>query len=138
MIAATQDLIRRYYSAFNAGDWERFFALLTDDVAHDINQGGRENGIAAFRKFIDRMNASYREQIVDIVIAVSADGQRAAAEYVVLGSYLKTDEGLPEAHGQTYRLPGGAFFDIREGRVARVTNYYNLQEWLRQVGGQPA
>lgn len=134
MTATTFDLISRYYNAFNSADWATFFALLTDDVAHDINQGGRETGIAAFRAFIDRMNVSYREQIVDIVISVSEDGKRAAAEYVVLGTYLKTDEGLPEAKGQTYRLPGGAFFEIRDGKVARVSNYYNLQDWLRQVG----
>jgi len=132
--AVAFELIRRYYAAFNAADWNSFFPLLTDDVAHDINQGGRETGIAAFRAFIDRMNVSYREQIVDIVVSVSQDGKRAAAEYVVLGTYLKTDEGLPEANGQTYRLPGGAFFDIRDGKVARVSNYYNLQDWLRQVG----
>jgi steroid delta-isomerase-like uncharacterized protein len=128
------ELIRRYYAAFNAGEWNTFSGLLTEDVAHDINQGGRESGLPAFRAFIDRMNVSYREQIVDIVISVSQDGRRAAAEYVVLGTYLKTDEGLPEAKGQTYRLPGGAFFDIRDGKVARVSNYYNLQDWLRQVG----
>ncbi len=128
------ELIRRYYAAFNAGDWERFFELLSEDVIHDLNQGPRETGKAAFRAFIDRMNASYREQIVDIVICMSADATRAAAEYVVLGTYLKTDEGLPPASGQTYRLSGGAFFELREGHIARVTNYYNLQEWQRQVG----
>lgn len=128
------DLIDRYYAAFNAGDWETFFTLLSDDVAHDINQGGRETGKDAFRAFIDRMNTSYREQIVDITVMCNADGSRAAAEYTVLGTYLKTDEGLPEANGQTYRLPGGAFFEIRDGKVARVTNYYNLQDWLHQVG----
>ena len=135
MTNPTTDLISRYYAAFNAGDWTTFFALLDDEVAHDINQGDRETGKAAFRAFIERMNASYREQIVDIVVMVNAEGTRAAAEYVVLGTYLKTDEGLPEAKGQTYRLPGGAFFDIRNGKVARVTNYYNLQDWLQQVGG---
>jgi steroid delta-isomerase-like uncharacterized protein len=133
-VAATLDLIRRYYAAFNARDWEGFFALLTEDVVHDLNQGARETGKAAFRAFIDRMNASYSEQIADISISVNADGTRAAAEYLVLGTYLKTDEGLPPASGQTYRLPGGAFFDIRDGAIARVTNYYNLQDWLRQVG----
>ena len=132
--AVAFELIRQYYAAFNAGDWNTFFGLLTDDVAHDINQGGRETGLAAFRAFIDRMNVSYREQIVDIIISVSQDGTRAAAEYIVLGTYLKTDEGLPEAKGQTYRLPGGAFFDLRNGKVARVSNYYNLQDWLHQVG----
>ena len=128
------ELIRQYYARFNAGDWEAFFALLTDDVAHDINQGERETGKAAFRAFIDRMNASYREQIVDIVIMSEPGGLRAAAEYLVLGSYLQTDESLPAAHGQTYRLPGGAFFELRGGKVARVSNFYNLQDWLRQVG----
>ncbi|MEQ8662527.1 MAG: isopropylmalate/homocitrate/citramalate synthase, partial [Gammaproteobacteria bacterium] len=51
------------------------------------------------------------------------------------GEYLATDEGLPAAHGQRYRLPAGAFFDVRDGRVARVTNYYNLPNWVDQVGG---
>ncbi|MGH8445728.1 MAG: ketosteroid isomerase-related protein [Solimonas sp.] len=126
-------LIERYYTAFNAGAWETFFGLLGDDVAHDINQGIRESGKDAFRAFIERMNRSYREQIVDIVVMVNADGTRAAAEYTVLGTYLVTDSGLPEARGQTYRLPGGAFFDLHGGKVARVSNYYNLEDWLKQV-----
>ena len=61
-------------------------------------------------------------------------GDRAAAEFVVNGTYLKTDEGLPEAKGQTYRLPAGTFFTIRDGKIARVTTYYNLSDWMRQVG----
>jgi steroid delta-isomerase-like uncharacterized protein len=131
----TRTLIADYYAAFNAGDMDRFLSMLTDDVAHDINQGGREAGREVFARFMQRMNRSYREQIVDIAIMVNEDGSRAAAEYVVLGKYLVADEGLPPAQGQSYRLPGGAFFEIREGLVARVTNYYNLEDWLKQVGG---
>jgi steroid delta-isomerase-like uncharacterized protein len=134
MSQATRQLLERYYAAFNAGDWNTFLGMLTEDVAHDVNQGAREVGRAAFAKFMERMNTSYSEQIADIVIMPGADGTRAAVEFTVLGTYLKTDEGLPEAHGQKYKLPGGAFFDIRDGKVARVTNYYNLQDWLKQVG----
>lgn len=130
----TTDLIHRYYAAFNAGDMSAFLGLLTDDVAHDINQGERQHGREAFGQFMQRMNSSYREQIVDLVVMPNADGTRAAAEFTVLGEYLKTDEGLPPATGQRYRLPAGAFFEIREGKVARISNYYNLQDWLRQVG----
>jgi steroid delta-isomerase-like uncharacterized protein len=129
-----RQLIERYYAAFNAGDMTAFLDMLAEDVVHDINQGGREAGKAAFRRFMERMNRSYREQILDISVMTNEDGTRAAAEFTVLGEYLKTDEGLPPAKGQTYRLPGGAFFEIRGGKVARVTNYYNLQDWLRQVG----
>lgn len=131
----TIDLIRRYYAAFNAGDMPAFLALLTDDVAHDINQGKRETGKAAFEKFMQHMNRCYREQLVDFAIMANEAGDRAAAEFVVLGEYLVTDEGLPPATGQRYRLPAGAFFDVRGGKVARVSNYYNLPDWIAQVGG---
>jgi steroid delta-isomerase-like uncharacterized protein len=131
--SSSETLIRRYYEAFNRGDMALFLSLLTEDVAHDINQGHRETGRDTFARFMDRMNGSYREQIRDLVIFASADGSRASAEFTVHGEYLKTDEGLPPARGQTYVLPAGAFFDIRDGKVARVTNYYNLQNWLKQV-----
>jgi steroid delta-isomerase-like uncharacterized protein len=126
-------LIENYYAAFNAGDMDTFLSLLTDDVIHDTNQGPRDIGKEYFKTFMDRMNTNYKEQLVDMVIMTTPEGDRAAAEFVVLGEYLKTDEGLPEAKGQKYRLPAGAFFDIRDGKVARITNYYNLEDWIRQV-----
>ncbi|MFT3790294.1 MAG: ketosteroid isomerase-related protein [Rudaea sp.] len=129
-------LIRRYYAAFNAGDWEGMLACLTDDVAHDINQGKRETGKSAFRAFLEHMERCYREQLRDIVVMAGEDGARAGAEFVVHGDYLVTDEGLPPARGQKYVLPAGAFFDVRDGRIARVTNYYNLPDWTAQVLGQ--
>ncbi len=127
------DTIRAYYDAFNRGDVEGFLALLADDVVHDINQGERQVGKEAFRAFLERMNRSYRERLADIVVLEGADGSRGAAEFVVHGEYLASDEGLPEARGQKYVLPAGAFFEIRDGKVARITNYYNLNDWIAQV-----
>jgi steroid delta-isomerase-like uncharacterized protein len=63
----------------------------------------------------------------------SEDGHRAAAEFNVRGVYKATDSGLPPATGQTYVLPAGTFFAVRDGRIARVTTYYNLTEWILQV-----
>lgn len=100
-----------------------------------INEGEREVGRERFRAFMLRINRSYRERLTDIVIFASEDGSRAAAEFVVNGTYLANDEGLPEAHGQTYVLPAGAFFDVRDGKIARVTNYYSLANWIAQVRG---
>lgn len=127
------ELVRAYYDAFNAGDREAMLALLTDDVVHDLNQGARETGQDAFRAFMARMDRSYSEQLRDVVVMTDASGTRAAAEYVVHGTYRADDEGLPQARGQAYVLPGGAFFELRDGRIARVTNYYNLGDWIAQV-----
>lgn len=127
------ELVQSYYDAFNRGDRDAMLELLTDDVAHDLNQGPREVGRDAFRAFLARMDRSYAEQLRDIAVMASADGTRAAAEYVVHGTYKADDEGLPPARGQTYVLPGGAFFEFAGGRLSRVTNYYNLQDWIDQV-----
>ncbi len=123
-----------YYAAFNRGDWDGMLALLDEAVVHDLNQGPRETGRAAFAAFMQRMARCYREQLHDIVVMVSPDGRRAAAEFVVHGEYIADDEGLPAAHGQRYVLAGGAFFELGGEGISRVSNYYNLQDWLEQVG----
>lgn len=131
-VAAVVAVVRAYYAAFNRGDWDGMCALLSEDVAHDLNQGERQLGREAFRRFLERMARSYREQLRDVAV-MTGTGGHAAAEYVVEGEYLATDEGLPPARGQRYVLPGGAFFEVQGGKIRRVTNYYNLTDWLRQV-----
>ena len=126
-------LIGRYYAAFNAGDGEAMLACLSDDVAHDINQGARQVGKAAFRAFLAHMDRCYREQLADIVVMANEEGTRAAAEFTVHGAYMADDEGLPPARGQTYVLPAGAFFDVAGGAISRVSVYYNLADWIAQV-----
>jgi len=49
------------------------------------------------------------------------------------GTYLATDSGLPEARGQSYVLPAGGFFSIRDGQISRIVTYYNLADWVAQV-----
>ncbi len=130
---STVEILRAYYDAFQKEDHEAMLSLLDPDVIHDINQGGRETGIEAFRAFLLRMKQCYHEQLENIVIMTSADGTRAAAEFVVHGTYLFADEGLPPAHGQKYVLPAGAFFHIANDKITRVSVYYNLPAWLHQV-----
>ena len=129
----TAALIRAYYAAFNRADFEGMIALLGDDIVHDANQGSRHAGKDWFRSFLAHMDRCYREQVVDLVVLTESSGTRAAAEFVIEGEYKVTDEGLPPARGQRYRLPVGAFFEVHDGLIRRVTNYYNLQDWIAQV-----
>lgn len=129
----TRNLILQYYNAFNQQDMPAFFELLDDDIIHDINQGHREVGKQKFALFMQKMNRCYKEQIKSLVIMINESGTHAAAEFIVDGEYIATDEGLPPASGQKYSLPAGSFFEIQAGKVKRVTTYYNLQDWINQV-----
>ncbi|MGD9861704.1 MAG: ketosteroid isomerase-related protein [Pseudodonghicola sp.] len=125
--------VKRYFDAFNAGDVPGMLDCLSDDVAHHVNEGQIRTGKEKFAEFCAHMSRCYREELTDMVIFEAEGGSRAAAEFIVNGTYLETDDGLPAARGQSYRLPGGSFFDLKDGKIARVTTYYNLADWIRQV-----
>jgi steroid delta-isomerase-like uncharacterized protein len=127
-------LIHAYFEAFNGRHESTLLGLLSDDVVHDINQGAREIGRDRFQDFLAHMNECYSEQVVDLVVMSDVTGNRFSTEYTVIGNYLKTDDGFPEASGQTYRLPAGTFFEVELGQIKRVTTYYNVREWLLQIG----
>lgn len=127
------ELLERYYAAFNRGDSAAMLELVADDVVHEPSQGAVREGKAEFEAFLDHMNRCYKEEVVDPIFLLSADGVHGAAEFMLNGTYLQTDGDLPAARGQTYRLRVGAFFLIREGKIARVSNHYSLADWLAQV-----
>ena len=123
------------FAAFNRDDTDAMLDELAEDVAHHVNEGEIRRGKDLFAAFNAHMTDCYAERLTDMVVFVNEDGSRAAAEFVVNGTYLKTDGALPEARGQTYVLPAGSFFTLKDGKIARVTTYYNLADWLRQVKG---
>ena len=125
--------IAAYYAAFNAGDRDGMLSCVTEDVEHRVNEGAVRHGRAKFAEFCSHMGVSYREELRDLVIFTTPDGTRGAAEFIVHGQYLQTDPGLPGARGQGYVLPAGAFFDLRGGKISRVTTFYNLSDWIAQV-----
>ncbi len=127
------DTIKRYFAAFNLGDTDTMLDCLSDDVAHHVNEGQIRVGREKFADFCAHMTRCYKEELTDMVLFEAQNGTRASAEYIVNGTYLATDEGLPDAANQTYRLPAGSFFDLKDGKITRVTTYYNLADWMHQV-----
>ena len=125
--------VEAYFAAFNAGDTEAMLACVAEDVAHHVNEGQVRRGKAAFGEFCAHMSRCYQEELTDMVIFSAEGGTRAAAEYIVNGTYLATDSGLPEANGQSYRLPAGSFFSLEGDKISRVVTYYNLADWVAQV-----
>ena len=128
-----ENLINNYYKAFNEKNFETMISYLSEDVVHDINQGGRFTGKKEFVNFMEDMNKYYDENLTNIKIMTHTNEGRAAAEFICNGVYKTTCPGLPEAKGQKYTLPVGCFFEIKENKISRVTNYYNMNDWLKQV-----
>jgi steroid delta-isomerase-like uncharacterized protein len=100
----TSALVLRFCAAYSRGDADGLLDCLAEDVVHDVNQGDREMGKAAFRAYITQHMRSYREEWRDVVVMSIDDGTRAAAEFSVHGVYQNAAPGLPAAQGQRYVL----------------------------------
>jgi steroid delta-isomerase-like uncharacterized protein len=133
----TNALVLRFCAAYNRADWAGMVDCLADDVVHDINQGEREAGKAAFRAYMEQHARSYREELRDVVVMSVDDGTRAAAEFSVHGVYQNAAPGLPAAQGQRYVLTAGVFFAINQGKIARFTPYYNQHDRMAQIARSP-
>ena len=79
------------------------------------------------------MDECYDEELKDLVLFQATLTERIAAEFTVHGYYKKTDCDLPPANNQHYILPAGAFLEIQNGKITRITTYYNLPLWISLV-----
>lgn len=126
-------IAEQYYQHFNAQNWEGMLALLSDDIRHEVNQGEPRIGVELYRAFLQHMDECYEEQLSDMVFFTEPGGNRVACEFTVNGTYKKTDGDLVPAKGQRYVLPAGAFLEVKDGKINRVTTYYNLPLWIKLV-----
>ena len=127
------DIVKEYYTHFNNKNWKGMLALLHEEVRHEPNQGDPRVGIEKFTEFMQMTDTSYEETLTDMVFFSETGNTRVAVEFTVNGIYKKGEEGFPQAHGQTYVLPAAAFLEVKEGKISRVTTYYNLPLWISLV-----
>lgn len=130
---SSNEIIQKYYDAFNNQNWEQMLKLVHPDIVHEPNQGESRTGKEAFSAFMADMDRCYSEELREIVIYSSSQPDKLAASFVVHGIYKQGDEGFPEAKGQTYVLPAAAFLEIKDGLISKVTTFYNLQQWIKLV-----
>ena len=129
----TRAVVQAYYVAFNNCNIDAMVAMVADDVIYDINQGERRQGKNRFHALCARMAHHYHDELKEILIMTADDGTRVDAEFNVCGTYNVTEPGLPVAAGQKYRLPAGTFFALHGEKITRISNYYNLTDWIMQV-----
>lgn len=127
------DIVKQYYIHFNNKNWNGMLDLLHTQIRHEPNQGDPRIGKEKFTEFLQMMEESYEETLTDMVFFSEPGNTRVAVEFIVNGIYKKGEEGLPEAHGQSYVLPAAAFLEVKEGKIIRVTTYYNLPHWISLV-----
>lgn len=123
--------------ALNRHDPEGFAdAFTADGVFVNVGLGSRVEGRDAIRDDIrDGLLATWGQVHVETLDVVLAEGV-FVKEWVMTGVHTGDAPGLP-ATGRPFRIRGVGVGRMREGRVGELTEYWNMAEFLGQVGLLP-
>ncbi|RJF89312.1 hypothetical protein D3874_21985 [Oleomonas cavernae] len=129
-------ILEGFYTAYANRDVDGMMQWVTDDIVEDISGIGFVRGAAEERAFLSGLFSSFPDldtRLVQIVI----DDHGASVEWSRRGTFEGTPfQGL-RANGRAFQLRGGAFFEFSDGRIRRITGYYDTAAFARDIGLLP-
>ena len=127
---------QEYLTAWNSRAGTRVAEWMTDDAVYeDVALGQTHAGRDAIAKFVDEASAFSSDYRFEPVSDFSTE-THYAAEWVMIGTHDGDGAGMP-ATGKPYRIRGVSVGTLRDGKIAQNRDYWNMAEFLVQIGVIP-
>jgi ketosteroid isomerase-like protein len=126
-VEAAEALVRKSFDLALAGRKEEYLALFTNDGVIEIpfNESGRTDdgfyrvysGSEALRRFVEESTSAESSiAMYDEVFTTSADAKV---------TFLECRGDVAMANGRSYRNRSVLKYELRDGKIARLKEYYN-------------
>lgn len=129
-------LVLDWTAAMDRHDPDAFAGFLDENcVFTNVGTGERLVGRAAVRQDLVDLLERWRDLHIEVVDLLVAEDSYAK-EWVMTGVHSGDMPGLP-ATGRPFRITGAGVGRIRNGKIVDVTEYWNLAQFLTEVGAFP-
>ncbi len=122
----------KWIAAWNSHNPDKMLPLFTDDIVYeDVAFGEVSHGNAELRKFF----LSEIEGVPDLELKLeraNIHGGHGTIEWTFSG----TDKGVYKT-GKKFSVRGVSVIDMRNGKISRNVDYYDVATIMRQVGVLP-
>jgi steroid delta-isomerase-like uncharacterized protein len=130
---AISEVLVEWAAAWSDHDVARVVSLVTDDcVYEDVTLGvinrGKEQLLAFGRGFL--------AGVPDLKIELTehfATRDRAGMEWTMSGTHTGDLPGMP-ATGRAFSLRGSTICELRDGRIQRNSDYWDMATFMKQLG----
>ena len=130
--ASQQVLAEKWIAAWNSHDVEKVLPLFTDDVMYeDVPFAQVNHGSADLRKFVVSEFDAVPDLKVELVES-SVQGAHGSFEWIFSG----TDKGMFNT-GKKFSIRGVSIVTVRDGKIARNQDFYDVATLMRQLGLLP-
>lgn len=133
-----RELVDELYAAWSLHQPDRIDAIFMDDATYEDVAGGQVyRGKAEIKQLLQAaftFAPDFRVTLRSLVVA----GDTATTEWEIEGTQTGPagvgQVGELPPTGRTFRLRGASVLVFRQGRIAQVTDYYDMATFLRQLG----
>jgi steroid delta-isomerase-like uncharacterized protein len=132
------DWMQRYLDAWNSHDGAEVGAFMADDATYeDVALGVVHEGRDAIEAFVDETE-QFSKDYRFTSVSEQASGDCYAFEWEMTGTNTGEMAGLPATH-KLYRTRGVSIGRLdADGKITQNRDYWNMAEYLMQVGILPA
>jgi steroid delta-isomerase-like uncharacterized protein len=136
-------LTQEFMAAFNSHDVDKILFLYTNDCfIEDVATGKTYRGMQEFRKYNHDYFAAFPDVKLEIKMEIRS-GDWAAYEWEMTGTHrgvLPASKNMPEISptNKKFSIRGATINQLRNDKVSRETNYYDMASFMMQLGLMPA
>jgi steroid delta-isomerase-like uncharacterized protein len=132
-ISQVGTLFDGWAAAWSSQDIDRILTLCTDDcIYEDVTMSAVSRGKSEIRTFAGAVFGAFPDFKIEMTTGFVA-GDRAAAEWTMSGTHKGDLPNLP-ATGKRFSIRGATICELRDGRIKRVSDYWDMVTFLKQIG----
>ena len=125
-------MVREYFASWKTHDVEKIASFFTDDCVYD--NVAREQTYRGKDQLKGWAKASF-DAIPDFKLDITslfASGDLLACEWIMTGTLSGKSPELP-ATGKGFSVRGSTIVQLKDGKIQRNADYWDLATFLRQV-----
>jgi steroid delta-isomerase-like uncharacterized protein len=127
--------------AFNAGDWDGYADVMTDDVVYvELATHRRAEGIEANLEVFKAWKVAFPDA-TGTIANIFGNGDQAVAEIMWTGTHngdMEGPDGAIPATGRQITMEASMHVWVRDGKIRESHQYFDLLTMLTQIGAVPA
>lgn len=129
-----EQVVRAHAEMWNEQDPGRIPEVIAETYteSNPVVPGGTIQGAAAFEEWFQEITTAFPDLHADLR-NVLTDGETAMVELHFTMTHQGEFNGIPPT-GRTVEFDGMGTFEIEDGRVQELRNYFDSQELFEQLG----
>lgn len=130
----SQEMFREYFAAWNAHDVEKIASFFTDDLAYEhVPRGETYRSKDQLKAWVKASFDAIPDFKLDIT-SLFASGDLLACEWVMTGTDTHPLSPDAPATGKSFSVRGTTIAQMKDGKIQREADYWDLATFLRQLG----